>query len=240
MFFFISVPNFLVVTSGYGDSGWLKETETLSIGNLDPPYYPNHPRLIIRATGGFLHQDFVTCGGEDDDFGTTNKCYMLGSEGPFATMMTKREYATSIVLEPGKLWILGGIDDIGYPLSSTEYIFADGRNEEGPAIPIALEHFAMVKINQSTSFLAGGFDIVSDSERTWFYYKEKHYDGKWLEGPDLEEARSDHSLGIITDSVTGQVYVVASGGWAEDAEDYLNDVEIMDLQKNKWEPGKLL
>ena len=236
----------MVVTSGNEYGHYLNNTEILAIGsNSEPPYYPDHPREIDSATGGFLNEKFITCGGQDYYDGMTNKCYMLGSEGPFATMMTKREGAASIVLEPGKLWILGGIDDIGSPLSSTEYIFADGRNEEGPAIPIALEHFAMVKINQSTSFLAGGIYIVSytnyASERTWFYYKEKHYDGKWLKGPDLEKARSEHSLGIITDSVTGQVYVVASGGYATtNSFSFINELEIMDLQKNKWEPGKLL
>ena len=54
----------MVVTSGYSAFGHLSNTETIDIGNnLEPPYYPDHPRRINAATGGFLHQDFVTCGG---------------------------------------------------------------------------------------------------------------------------------------------------------------------------------
>ena len=145
-------------------------------------------------------------------------------------MMKSRGYAASIVLEPGKLWILGGFDDNANILSSTEFIYADGRNEEGPPMPIALSIHAMVKINQSTSFLVGGRTGSGGySKRTWYY------NGKWIDGPDLLKARAGHSVGIIRDSVTDQVYIVAAGGIP-----YTNDVEILDLQENKWEPGNLL
>ena len=99
----------MVVTSGY-DSGLLSQTESLSIGdNSDPPIYPDHPRRIYAATGGFLNKNFITCGGFDLDQdpyvdGYTNKCYLLGSEAPFATMMTKRRDAASIILEHEKLY----------------------------------------------------------------------------------------------------------------------------------------
>ena len=146
-------------------------------------------------------------------------------------MMTKRVYAASIVLEPGKLWILGGSAFPSDFLSSTEYIFSDGRNEEGPPMPIALNSHAIVKINGTTSLLAGGY-TGSASKRTWYY------DGNWIDGPDLEKGRSSHSVGIIRDSVTLHEYVIATGGYS--LNDVLNDVEILDLQENKWEPGKLL
>ena len=215
------------MTSGYGSSGYLSNTETLNTGNnSEPPQYSDHPRKIYGATGGFLNNDFIICGGTSFD-GTTNKCYKLGSEGPFATMMAWRRLAASIVLEEEKLWILGGTGNSG---SSTEYIFSDGRNEEGPPMPIALERHAMVKINDTTSFLVGGY---SDgySKKSWFY------NGKWIEGPDLERERQSLSLGIVRDSVTLHEYVVAAGGYDGS---YLNDVEILGVQENKWEPGKLL
>ena len=225
----------MVVTSGYGDFGELSNTETIDIGkNTEPPKYPDHPRKIDAPTGGFLHQDFVTCGGKDLNEGITNKCYMLGSEEPFATMMKERLLAASIVLEPGKLWILGGYDGGPYEssfLSSTEYIFADGRNEEGPPMPIGLSNHAMVKINDTTSFLVGGWTGSARSQKSWYY------DGKWLDGPDLEKARNWHSVGIIRDSDTDQVYVVVTGG--RDGSN-LNDVEISSVTGTAWEPGNLL
>ena len=210
----------------------LNNTETLTIGNnaQSQSQYPDHPRFIHGATGGFLNNYFITCGGVDSVEDHTDKCYMLGSEEPFATMMKERLLAASIVLEPGKLWILGG-SDTGYVFSSTEYIFADGRNEEGPPMPIVLWGHAMVKINDTTSFLVGGLRIQDLSEKTWYY------NGKWLDGPDLKTARWGHSVGIIRDSVTDQVYLVVAGGITWES---INDVDIIDLQENKWEQGKLL
>ena len=217
---------------------FVSKTETLTIGNNSQPQsqYPDHQRKINGGTGGFLNQDFITCGGDDSDEGRiTNKCYLLGSEEPFATMMTRRQHAASIIQEPGKLWILGGkseYDGSSSRLSSTEYIFADGRNEEGPPMPIALEYHAMAKINDTTSILVGGLiGSGARSKRTWYY------DGKWLEGPDLEKARNSLSVGIIRDSVTDQVYVVAAGG--SDGS-ILNDVQILSVTGTAWETGNLL
>ena len=112
----------MVLTSGSGSNGnKLSKTETLTIGSNAQPQsqYPDHPRKIDGAIGGFLNNDFITCGGYDSSVEMhTDKCFKLGSEEPFATMMTKRWRAASIVLEPGKLWILGGVRDDG-GLSST-------------------------------------------------------------------------------------------------------------------------
>ena len=233
----------------------LNNTETLTIGNNAQPQsqYPDHPRKIYGATGGFLNKKFVTCGGENYfEEGYSDKCYKLGSEGSFATMMMERSYAASIVLEDEKLWILGGWDVNSYnlyssktvwmptSLYSTEYVFTDGRNEEGPPMPIGLNSHKIVKINETTSFLVGGFTggwTGDYSKRTWYY------NGKWIEGPDLEKVRSGHSLGIVRDYATLQEYVVAAGGIGGSGAyygSYLNDVEILGVQENKWEPGKLL
>ena len=154
--FFISVPNFLVVTSGYGDSGYLRNTEILTIGNKNgqTPQYRDHPRKISGATGGFVGTILLTCGGYDIVEGYTEKCYKIGSEGSFVSMMEKRKYAASIVLDDETIWILGGRSS--KILSSTEYIYSDGRKEEGPPMPIALYQHAMVKINETTSFLGRG------------------------------------------------------------------------------------
>ena len=241
----------MVLTSGFnGLPLRLSKTETLTIGNNAQPQfqYPDHSRKIAGATGGFLNNDFITCGGYYSDESNTDctnacdpstftdKCFKLGSEEPFATMMTKRNLAASIVLEDEKIWILGGSSSkySDSTLSSSEYIFSDGRNEDGPPMPIALQVHAMVKINETTSFLVGGIHNLDYfySKRTWYY------NGNWIEGPDLELGRYSHSLGIIRDSVTLHEHVVASGGMGNG--EYLNNVEILDVQENKWESGNLL
>ena len=223
LFFFISVPNFIVVTTGVGESGWLTNTETIDIGNnSEPPYYPDHPRRLYAATGGFLHQDFITCGGA-----VTNQCFNF--DGPFTTMMMERKGAASVVLDNEKLWILGG-ENVSSIHSSTEYIFSDGRVEEGPSMPIPLTDHAMVKINKTTSFLVGGVDGMN----TYFNYKSWFYDGNWIEGPDVQSYRDQASVGIVRDSVTDQVYIVLAGGFKK------SDVNILSVTGSAWETGNLL
>ena len=239
--FYIPVPQlqFLVVTSGWSGNQ-LSKTETLSIGNnaQSQSQYQDHTRKIYGATGGFFNNYFITCGGVDSVEDHTDKCYMLGSEEPFATMMTIRSYAASIVLDDQTMWILGGLSwifdeqymySVSTSLSSTEYIFSDGRNEEGPPMPMALYGHAMVKINETTSFLVGGY-IWGFSKNSWFY------DGEWIDGPDLEKGRYYHSVGIVRDPATYQDYLVVAGGYDGT---YLNDVKIMHVDATTWETGKL-
>ena len=54
---------------------------------------------------------------------------------------------------------------------------------------------------------------------------------------DLQKARNGHSVGIIRDQVTNQIYIVVAGGYDGS---YLNDVEILSVTGNAWEPGNLL
>ena len=219
------------MTSGTTGGEQLSQTETLKIGNdSEPPQNPDHPRKLDAVTGGFLNKDFLTCGGFNSVEGTTDKCYMLGSEGPFATMMIKRALAASIVLNDQTMWILGGSSSSGISHISTEYMFRNGTNKEGPPMPLPLSHHTMAKINQTTSFLVGGWTGYVISKKSW-YYK-----GKWIEGPDLKIARYGHSLGIIRDSVTLLEYVVTAGGYAGSD---TNDVEIMRVDATSWETGKL-
>ena len=104
-------------------------------------------------------------------------------------------------------------------------------------MPIGLCNHAMVKINATTSFLVGGWDGFDYIKKSWFY------DGKWIDGPDLETGRYLHSVGILRDTATLRVYlVVVGGGYGYTYDAYhLNDVEILDVKQNKWwEIGKLL
>ena len=149
-------------------------------------------------------------------------------------MKNKRAFADSIVLDNDKIWILGGSDGTqGSRLSSTEYIYSDGRTEEGPPMPIALSSHSVLKINQSTSFLVGGYVGSSDYiKKTWYF------NGEWSKGPDLRIGRSGHSLGIVRDSATFQEYLVVAGGY--DGSYNLSDVEILSVNGNAWVSGKLL
>ena len=229
-----SVSNFLVVTSGWNGRR-LRDTETLSIGNNDePPQYPFHPRELSDATGGFIGEDFVTCGGIDSTTGKiirTEYCYKLGI-GAFAMMTTVRFRAASIVLEDEfALWVLGGIDRNYNTLSSTEIVYKDGRTERGPDMPLTLWGHKIVKINDTTSLLVGGYTgSVITSKWTWYF------NGNWIRGPDLITERCRHSLGIVQDIITMEKYIVVAGGHDGGTD---TSVEIMSVSGTTWETGKL-
>ena len=162
------------MTSGRDSFGHLSHTEAMKFGKPGINFhFADHPKKFFGATGGF-----ITCGGDHQD-----KCYKLGSNESFASMMKIRAHAASIVLDNEKLWVLGGSDSRSR-LSSTEYIFSDGRTGEGPPMPIALMGHAMVKINRTTSFMVGGSGYGSVRiKKSWYY------SGKWIEGPDLAKEK---------------------------------------------------
>ena len=228
--FFIPVPKFMLVTSGMPQN---HKTEILKMGNDgdEPPKYPNDPRMIYAAAGGFLGgNNFIICGGQDIvEYTVTNKCFKLGLIDTFAVMKKNRSNAASIMLKD-KLWILGGWDGNGIDrYSSTEYIFSDGRSEEGPPMPIAIKDHVIIKINYNTFLVIGGYGNNGYYNNTWFYSN-----GKWSDGPALVNKRSRHSVGIVRDSVTLQEYFVVTGGLNGD-----RNVEILRSDGIGWEAGKL-
>ena len=81
-YFFTVFSNFLLVSTGMGMLGPLENTEVLNLDSKDAivPTYQNHKTSIYGAIGGFVSNQFITCGGYDFDNweGTTNKCYKIG------------------------------------------------------------------------------------------------------------------------------------------------------------------
>ena len=59
-------------------------------------------------------------------------------------------------------------------------------------------------------------------------------EGKWTTGPSLIQARLEHAAGIVTDEVTGEQFVAATGG---SYDGFLDSTGI--LQDGKWVQGKI-
>jgi NAD-specific glutamate dehydrogenase len=151
----------LLISTGDGDAGnLLKSTEVLNLYSKDAqvPTYQNHTISMGGAKGGFVANQFITCGGYNDGgYGVLKECYKIGatSTSLHGTMKEKRESAASIVLTD-KIWILGGRDDNFYNFKSTEYILHDGSQEDGPDLPISLNNHAAIQINDTHFILVGG------------------------------------------------------------------------------------
>ena len=118
----------MLVSTGHGFNGQgneLKDTEVLNFDSKhdEVPTFQNHLKFMKGATGGFVANQFITCGGDVRFEGVIKECYKIGTINLttlHGSMKEKRVNAASIVLAD-KLWIFGGKDDV-VVANSSEYI----------------------------------------------------------------------------------------------------------------------
>ena len=222
-----------MVTTGFNQDGKPTTSEIVDLtvkgGNLCNNW-PDFPIGVSGATGGLIGDTVIICGG----WGSSSiaECYSLTSEK--ATIVTHmsvgRGEAASIVLDDNTLWVTGGLNSGGY-LATTEYVTVTGTML-GPDLPMALQGHAMVAINRTCSMVIGGYSN-GYSASTFFYDRNE---GEWINGPSLMQARGYHAAGIVTDEVTGELFVAVTGG-KNSGYVYLDSTEI--LQDGEWVQGKI-
>ena len=189
--------------------------------------WPDCPISVDGATGGFIGDTVIICGGWNID-----ECYSLTSGK--ATLVTHmsvgRWYAASIFINDNTLWVTGGWNGYagGY-LASTEYVTVTGTMI-GPVLPMAIQYHAMVAINSTCSMVIGGYSN-GYSALTIFY---DHNEGEWINGPSLMQARYSHAAGIVTDEMTDEHFISVTGG------NYWGDLESTEiLQDGNWVQGNI-
>ena len=75
--------------------------------------------------------------------------------------------------------------------------------------------FLVVSLNVKTSLLLkGGFTWPDDLYLTFYY---EHYTNQWMKGPELNVPRYSHAAGLLTDTVTQEVFVAVTGGYFDEA-----------------------
>ena len=232
--FVLETPSLLIVSTGYGNGGYLKSTEVLNLGSEMTPSFQDNLKSLFGATGGWVGNGFIVCGGYVDGEGYSKECHKIGKEETvkIGDMMMKRGYAASIV-EGERIWILGGYGDSNSKTTSEFFSVNDGSSEQGPDLPIGLYGHTATKINSTTSIVIGGYS-GGYSAKTFFY---SHQNGQWINGPNLIQARRLHAACLVTDSVTQESFIVVTGGYGSG---YLDSVEILDKYGTVWTSGKLL
>ena len=190
--------------------------------------WPDFPIGVMWATGGFIGDTAIICGGYAGGGLYVDECYSLTSKK--ATLVThmsvERSGAASIVINDNILWVTGGkYSYYGY-LASTEYVTVT-ETMLGPDLPMTLDSHAMVAINRTCSMVIGGW-FYGVTSATFFY---DHNEGEWINGPSLIQERYGHTAGIVTDEVTGEDFVAVTGG---------NDFDSTEiLQDGEWVQGKI-
>ena len=142
-------------------------------------------------------------------------------------MNEKREFATSVVLPNGTLFILGG--EYGdNSLTTTEVLVDNDYFDYGIDLPEEFYKHCAVLVNSTHLIIAGG---LSDAEAKNSTYLLDIDSGSWDRTDDLIAARYWHSCGLV-----GNDKVVAAGGY--NGADYLASTEIFNLRTMEWSEGK--
>ena len=105
---------------------------------------------------------------------------------------------------------------------------------QGPGLPIAVFHHAIVEIENEKVMLIGGRKRLDISAQTYIYNKN---DNDWLFGPLMIQAREDHAAGILTDEATMEKFVLVTGGMDSYSKE-LKSTEI--LRQDMWSSGNNL
>ena len=86
-------------------------------------------------------------------------------------------------------------------------------------------------LNSGVFILIGGYSDYGLSSSATYFYEEKK---GWRPGPNLKNARSGHTAGVLTDRVSTKQYIVAVGGWGA-----RSSVEYLAYPgSNEWMQGK--
>ena len=232
----------ILITNGIVDGrvDMTDNTEIIDLSNNCAASLPNYPKKLSGATGQFLDDNVIICGGTNyignAQWQWTNDCFALKkgatSFEQFHSMDEARSSARSIVTQ-GDIWVTGGGNENGY-LSSTEHIPESSTSDI--ELPVIVSEHALISINETTSMLIGGyvqqFIAPEDSPKTFYI---NHESNTWKEGPSLKYKRSRHTAGVIIDHVTNAQHIVVAGGGQDPA--VADSIEILYNGETEWKRG---
>lgn len=195
----------------------------------------DYPIEVEAATGALIDSQFpLICGGYYGDiFNPVGQCYALGQADPVATLITPRWHAESVLLNATHLLIVGGLGqgEVNF-LKSSEIVSIGTDSRPGPDLPEPLDGHCFFKLNDSAAILVGGFNANGYSKKVYYLDLTTFL---WTSGPNLAVARRYHACSAFTDESTGNQFLAVIGGRDEN---YLDSVEILDVQSQLWAAGK--
>ena len=135
--------------------------------------------------------------------------------------------------------IIGGYDNNGWQMKSTEFVYPDGRVVAGIDLPQRRRSHCMAKLDSTRALIISGY-VYEDgktgggrSASTLIYDSEKN---SIKSGPDLKNTRASPACGVFTSSLLQAPLVMVAGGSGGG-----NTVEIWDYTRAfeaGWQKGK--
>merc|ERR1712062_754725 len=150
-------------------------------------------------------------------------------------MKIKREHASAIEVNNDQTLIIGGIDERGFNLRSTE-LYSSSGSESGKDFPLEIRYHCSFKINATHAMATGGFHEWEVSGSTWFVDLTTT---TFTPGPTMKTKRYRH--GCATFQYGGKIFGIVSGGYTEGNE-LLDPTDIIDFDQESptWTEGPKL
>merc|ERR1712004_599742 len=221
-----TTPKILVV--GGDDTRMKTELWPGSKTQCDLPDFP----IEIRGAVGFnTAKGPVICGGHEE-----NRCFLLKQHQwmPFHNMTTARRLASATEVNNNETLIIGGYDENGNDLKTTELISSSG-SVKGEDFPTTIMGHCTIKINSTHALVTGGFQDESRSASTWFVDLTTT---TVTPGPKMPSPRYLH--GCSTFHLGKKTYGIVAGGWGNSGK--LDSTEWIDLEEDSptWTEGPKL
>ena len=190
------------------------------------------PNLEVRGAVGFLTaQGPTVCGG----YGGGNKCFLYKEHQwmPWTNMGTARYYASAIQINPNQTLIIGGYDENGNDLKTTELISSSG-SDEGIKFPVTIWAHCSFKINATHGMVTGGAQDGSISANNWYVDLTTT---RVTPGPTMKTGRRRHGCSIFKHGTKS--FGIVSGGYNDYGGRKLDSTEMIELDQESptWTEG---
>ncbi len=201
-----------------------------------------YPIDIGGAVGGLLYQTtpFI-CGGESEAPKTHRICYILDPvTGQFVknvSMIQVRQDAAGIAVNGGTELFVSG--DSALASFTTEFVNPKTGSRPGPDMPVGLAWHCIVKVNDTTVMILGGWEVQRQIRTRDTYFLDIQSQA-WTRGPSLITGRSGHACAEIADNDDNSILVAVSGGLTDNSRtDSLEIYAIGDAEAN-WKESQRL
>jgi len=216
-----SIPRILVVT-GSGDNNEKTELWPKPDSQCTLTDFP----LEVNGTVGFwTAQGPTVCGGWRE-----KRCFFYSKEHqwmPWTNMGTARNEASALQINPNQAFIIGGYDENGNDLKTTELI-SSSESEEQNQFPGKIVSHCSFKINATHSLVTGGWQDGSRSPNTWYVDLTTT---RVTPGPTMKTERGGHGCAIFQHGTKS--FGIVGGGYSEDTTEMIE----LDQESPEWTEG---
>ena len=151
---------------------------------------------------------------------------------PWTNMGNERQFASVIQINSNQALIIGGQDEYGSPLKSTELISSSG-SEEGKDFPVRIVNHCSFPFNSTHAIVTAGAQDGSISANTWFVDLTTT---TFTPGPAMKTGREMHGCAILQNGTKS--FGIVTGGWTS-GYNILDSTEMIELDQESptWTDG---